>query len=176
MNRTTQPQTGAGGSAGIFLAAGFEARRFYLNLNPPKRVPLAVVSGGCEHCAPDYEIHRATFPFYSIEYVVRGRGSLKLQNAKPRLAARHGFFLRPRRAAGHRCRPGTIRRSSISLTFDGLKSRGILRQCRLPPGGVSQIFPPNEIQNLFDELIRVRPARLAPERRRFARNCWNAWS
>jgi AraC-like DNA-binding protein len=40
------------------------------------------------------------------------------------------------------------------VDFAGTKSKGILRQCSLPPGTVSQIFPPNEIRNLFDELIR----------------------
>ena len=54
------------------------ARRFYLDLNPRKDRPLAVVCGGCEHCAPDYGIHRASFPYYSIEFVARGRGTVKL--------------------------------------------------------------------------------------------------
>jgi AraC-like DNA-binding protein len=40
------------------------------------------------------------------------------------------------------------------LDFAGVKAREILRQCRLPPGTASRVFPPNEIQNLFDELIR----------------------
>ena len=38
--------------------------------------------------------------------------------------------------------------------FSGMKSKEILLHCHLPPGSVSQIFPPNEIQTLFDELIR----------------------
>src|SRR4051794_29951305 len=54
------------------------ARRFYLNLKPSRHIPLSVVSGGLEHCLPDYEIRRSSFPFYSLEYVVRGQGSLKL--------------------------------------------------------------------------------------------------
>jgi AraC-like DNA-binding protein len=33
-----------------------QARRFFLNLNPTSRGELTVVSGGCEHCLPDYEI------------------------------------------------------------------------------------------------------------------------
>jgi AraC-like DNA-binding protein len=40
------------------------------------------------------------------------------------------------------------------VDFAGSKSKEILRRCNLPPGGASQIFPPNEIQTLFDELIR----------------------
>ena len=87
-----------------------------------------------------------------MEYVVRGRCSVKLQKR------------------GHRLEPGGIfsygpgvRQDIVAdpanppvkyfVDFCGSKSREILRLCRLPPGGVSQVFPPNEIQNLFDELI-----------------------
>jgi AraC-like DNA-binding protein/quercetin dioxygenase-like cupin family protein len=152
MNRPQQPKTTAD-APGFFSPQVSAARRFYLNLNPPKRAPLSVVSGGSEHCAPDYEIHRPTFPFYSIEYVVRGRGLLKLNKRS------------------HELRPGTVFsygpgvRQDIStvsadppvkyfVDFAGLKSKDILRHCQLPPGSVTQLSPPNEIQNLFDELIR----------------------
>jgi len=56
------------------------ARRFYLDLNPPKTRSLTLVCGGVERCTADYAIHRITFPFHSIEYVVRGRGTVKLKN------------------------------------------------------------------------------------------------
>jgi AraC-like DNA-binding protein/quercetin dioxygenase-like cupin family protein len=153
MKRPKQLKSAPAGAPEYFSPQVSAARRFYLNLNPPKGLPLAVVSGGCEHCAPDYEIHRATFPFFSLEYVVRGRCSVKLQRR------------------GHRLEPGGIfsygpgvRQDIIAdpanppvkyfVDFCGSKSRGILRLCRLPPGDVSQVFPPNEIQNLFDELIQ----------------------
>lgn len=129
------------------------ARRFYLNLNPPKRAPLSVVSGGCEHCAPDYEIHRPTFPFYSIEYVVRGRGPLKLKNRSHELQSGTIFSYGPGVRQDIAVDPADPP-IKYFVDFAGLKSGNILRRCRLPPGSVSQIFPPNEIQNLFDELIR----------------------
>ena len=129
------------------------ARRFYLNLNPPKHTPLSIVSGGCEHCAPDYEIHRPTFPFYSIEYVVRGHGSLKLQkrshDLQPGCIFSYGPGVRQDIIADPADPP-----VKYFVDFAGLKSKEILRHCQLPPGSVSQIFPPNEIQGLFDELIR----------------------
>jgi AraC-like DNA-binding protein/quercetin dioxygenase-like cupin family protein len=130
-----------------------EARRFYLNLNPSKHAPLSVVSGGCEHCAPDYEIHRPTFPFYSIEYVVRGRGSLELQNRRHSLRPGFVFSYGPgvrQDIAADPVEPPV----KYFVDFAGSKSKEILRRCNLPPGGASQIFPPNEIQTLFDELIR----------------------
>ncbi len=153
MKRSNQPKAAPAGAPEFFSPQVSTARRFYLNLNPPKSVPLAVVSGGCEHCAPDYEIHRATFPFYSVEYVVRGRGSLKLKRRSHRLEPGGIFSYGP-----------GVRQDMIAdpadppvkyfVDFCGSKSREILRLCRLPPGDVSLVFPPHEIQNLFDELIR----------------------
>jgi hypothetical protein len=67
-------------SAPAFFSADVaNARRFYLDLSPPRATKLAVVCGGLEHCTPDYAIRRDTFPFYSIEYVARGRGTVKLK-------------------------------------------------------------------------------------------------
>jgi hypothetical protein len=62
----------------FFSPQVLEARRFYLDLAPASSKPLAVVCGGWERCAPDYAIHRPTFPYYSIEFVVRGKGTLSL--------------------------------------------------------------------------------------------------
>ena len=149
----SQPSTPGVPAPEFFSPQVSAARRFYLNLNPPKRAALSVVSGGCEHCASDYEIHRATFPFYSIEYVVRGQGSLKLKQSRhplqPGTVFSYGPGVRQDIAADPADPP-----VKYFLDFAGTKSKDILRQCGLPPGTVSQVFPPNEIQNLFDELIR----------------------
>jgi AraC-like DNA-binding protein len=153
MKRPTQIQSAPVDTPEFFSPQVSEAMRFYLNLNPPKQAPLSVVSGGCEHCAPDYEIHRATFPFYSLEYVVRGRGSLKLQNIchtlQPGCVFSYGPGVRQNIAADPANPP-----VKYFVDFSGLKSKELLRSCQLPPGSTSRIFPPNEIQNLFDELIR----------------------
>jgi AraC-like DNA-binding protein len=130
-----------------------EARRFYLNLNPPPKLPLAVVSGGCEYCTSDYAIHRATFPFYSIEFVVRGRGEVTLQGRKHDLQPGRVFSYGPgvrQDIAADSANPPV----KYFVDFTGRKARHLLRSCGLPPGNVSWIFPPNEIQNVFDELIR----------------------
>jgi AraC-like DNA-binding protein len=40
------------------------------------------------------------------------------------------------------------------VNFTGRRSLALLRSCHLPPGRALQIFPPNEVQGVFDELIR----------------------
>jgi len=148
----------------FFSAQVSSARRFYLNLQPPRGTRLAVVCGGVEHCAPDYEIRRDTFPFCSIEYVARGEGRLKL--------GRHTHELRPGVIFAYG--PG-IRQHITShpqkplvkyfVDFAGTESAQWLRRSGLAPGQASQVFPPNELQPLFDELIRSgqRGTRHAPE-------------
>ena len=51
---------------------------YFFNLNPPVDTSLQVVCGGWERCLPHYRIDRKGFPYYSIELVVAGTGTLVL--------------------------------------------------------------------------------------------------
>lgn len=129
-----------------------EARRFYLDLNPPTRTPLSVVCGGCEHCGPGYTIHRATFPFYSIEYVARGRGTLRLRGREYPLLAGRLFAYGP----GVRHDIASDDRDPLVkyfVDFAGTQAARLLQACHLPPGRVGLVSPPHALQALFDELI-----------------------
>jgi AraC-like DNA-binding protein len=129
------------------------ARRFYLDLQPPRAARMAVVCGGLEHCAPDYSIRRDSFPFYSIEYVVHGQGQLKLGRRSHGLVPGSIFAYGPGIPHAISCNP---RKPLVKYfaDFAGTSSAQWLRRCHLPAGGFSRIFPPSEIQPLFDELIR----------------------
>ena len=72
-----------------------EANRFYLNTQSQKNQPLKVVCGGCEHCQPGYRIDRFNFPFYSIEFVARGKGTVILGGKKYALFAGRVFSYGP---------------------------------------------------------------------------------
>jgi AraC-like DNA-binding protein/quercetin dioxygenase-like cupin family protein len=128
------------------------ARRFYLDLNPPKRLKLAVVCGGLEYCATHYAIHRSNFPFFSMEYVARGSGALKLN--------RRSYVLRPGRVFSYG--PGVPQDIvgtpgdpfvKYFVDFTGTNAARLLRSCGLRPGSVMQVFPPDVLSPLFDELI-----------------------
>ena len=142
-------------SAPAFFSADVaNARRFYLDLSPPRATKLAVVCGGLEHCTPDYAIRRDTFPFYSIEYVARGRGTVKLKGKN--------YPLQPGRLFSYG--PGVPHRISgepdaplvkYFVDFAGTRAKELLRTCNLPPGHVSEVFPANVLQPLFDEIIQT---------------------
>jgi len=129
-----------------------KARRFYLNMQPSPGTPLDVVCGGVEHCRADYAIHRQTFPFYSIEYVARGQGSLRLKRNHHTLRS-GGIFTYgpgiPHHIAGDPTNPLV----KYFVDFAGTNAIGLMRGCGLAPGRVSQVFPSNALVSLFDELI-----------------------
>src|SRR4051812_26388701 len=121
------------------------ARRFYLNLKPSRRVPLSIVSGGLEHCLANYEIHRPGFPFYSLEYVVRGQGSLRLNGRgyvlQPGIVFSYGPGISHDIVADPKAPP-----VKYFVDFFGGKSEEILRTSGVMLGNSAQMSPPHEIQ------------------------------
>ena len=149
---------------GFFSPQVSSARRFYLDLNPAPDVPLAVVSGGLEQCTPDYSIHRRTFAFYSMEFVLRGQGSVKLRGRTYELRPGTLFSYGPGvrhdiEAAGR----GPLVKYFVD--FAGSEASPLLRTCHLAPGHMSRVFLIGEVQTFFDELIRsgVKGSRFAPD-------------
>ena len=136
-----------------FSAQISDARRFYMDLNPPKTALFAVMAGGCEHCSADYEIHRGDFPCWGLEYVARGRGELTLNGRKFPLDAGAIFSYGPGVAQDIISDPKDPL-VKYFIDFAGTSAVGLLDSCLLPPGSLSRVFPPNALQPLFDELIQ----------------------
>jgi AraC-like DNA-binding protein len=151
MKPVTRPCSAA--APDFFSPQVSEARRFYLDLNPRPAAALVVVCGGVEHCTPEYHLQRATFPFFGLEYVARGRGTVKLQGRAHALQPGRVFAYGPgvrQDIAGDPTAPLV----KYFVDFAGTEALARLRTCRLKPGGVTQVFPPHDLQPLFDELIR----------------------
>jgi AraC-like DNA-binding protein len=155
MNRVAQDRRRANDGAVKFFSEHIaRARRFYLSLNTPKNSPLAVVCGGLEYTTSEYAVRRESFPYYAIEYVVRGRGQVKLNGRSGSLQAGRLFSYGP-----------GVRQEIISdptdplvkyfVGFAGRDALQMLRSSRLAPGSISQISPANALQALFDELIQT---------------------
>ena len=129
------------------------ARRFYLNLKPASKIRLAVLCGGVEHCAADYAINRRSFPFYSIEFVAQGNGLLKLKGRDHSLQPGSVFSYGP--GIAHEITTKTHQPLvKYFIDFQGRDAGKLLTSARLKPGTVASVFPPGEIQPLFEELIR----------------------
>ena len=141
-----------------------EARRFYLNLSQSSEAGLTVACGGCEHSSTDYAIERDGFPYHCIEYVIRGNGSVRLGGRTHSLRPGSIFSYGP----GIRqniCTDANEPLVKYFVDFSGTEAANFLKRHGLKSGSCRQVFPFNELQSLFDEMIRsgLRPARHAPE-------------
>lgn len=134
-----------------------EARRFFLNLNPNQKIPLEVVCGGVERMRPDYVVERDDFPYFAIELVAEGEGSLDVSGEQHALSAGSVFAYGPK--AAH-----TIRNHTVSgmrkyyLDFVGSRARTLLREAGLLVG-TNQYQPVmvgalHELTEICDMLIR----------------------
>lgn len=154
MKRSAQlARRASDGAPEFFSEKVARARRFYLSLNPPKSTPLAVVCGGLEYATPEYGIRRESFPFYAIEYVVGGQGTVKLNGRGGALQAGRLFSYGPgvrQEITSDPAQPLV----KYFVDFAGAEALPQLRACRLAPGSMSQVFPANALQALFDELIQ----------------------
>jgi len=130
-----------------------EAQRFYLDLAPSPTESIAVVCGGYERCAADYAIHRVNFPYYTIEFVARGKGAVTLGGQEYPLNV-GAVFSYGQDIAHDITTDAADPLGKYFVSFTGSLALELLRQNALGPGHVGRVFAPSEIQEVFDELIR----------------------
>ena len=127
-----------------------DAHRFYLELNPGARHQITVTSGGWERCRPDYEVQRSGFSSPIIEFVARGAGTLLLDEKPYEL--RPGTIFVYGQGTPHRIR--TSPDPALEKYFVAFEGGGeLLRECQILPGTVLQAMHPDQIRQIFDDLI-----------------------
>lgn len=131
-----------------------EARRFYFDLQPKVGRALVVTCGGVERCAPAYEISRATFPYFSVEYVAEGEGRLELNGRSCALSPGTVFSYGPGIPHGIRTDPVRPLRKYF-VDFIGGEGKRLLEESATGVGGIMQTAPRNRIEDVFDDLIRT---------------------
>jgi AraC-like DNA-binding protein len=130
-----------------------EANRFYLDAHCRKHQSLKVICGGCERCQPNYRIDRSDFPFYSIEFVVRGKGTVTLRGSEYALFAGRVFSYGPGIAQ--------VITTEVDdplvkcfVDFIGPDAPSMLRKYGPAPGNVVQVASPEVILRIFEDLIK----------------------
>ncbi|HWA09829.1 MAG TPA: AraC family transcriptional regulator [Opitutaceae bacterium] len=129
------------------------ARYFFLNLAPRPAAPLALVMGGLEHCNPDYVIARRDFPFFALEYVVSGEGSVALNHRRHPLRPGAVFAYAPTMPCEIHTDPEN-RLVKYFLTFAGTDGIRRLRQCGVAPGSVRLLAARAELVDVLEDLLR----------------------
>jgi AraC-like DNA-binding protein len=130
-----------------------KSHRFSLGGATLPDVQLAVVSGGRESCPAGCATRRDGSPHYSLEFVSRGRGWLTSDGKRHRLDAGTVFSFGPGFSHSITTDPrDVLEKYFVDLT--GPRAPQILEECGLPPGTVAQVSSVNEVEDVFDSLIR----------------------
>lgn len=139
-------------SPDFFSAQVAQSRRFYFDLNPPAS-DLTVVCGGLEHCTADYAIHRATFSFFCLEYVVRGKGALRFGETIDDLKSGSVFAYGPGLPLDITSSPDEPL-AKYFVCFLGSLALTLLDACGLGVGRMVLVYPAQSLTLLFEELIQ----------------------
>lgn len=130
-----------------------EATRFYLNLNPSPRARLAVVCGGVELVRGDYVVSRRDFPYYCVELVTEGEGTLLLAGRRHRLAPGVVFAYGPGVRHTIRTHPDCRLRKHY-LDFAGSEARALLNAAGLGRWRPLRVTDLHELAAAFEALHR----------------------
>lgn len=126
---------------------------FHLHHAAVPEVALAVVSGAHEFCPPDYKFRGGRSDCYSLKFIARGRGTLTVDGTYHPLSA--GTVVSCGPAPG---RPLTARSNDpvevYSVDFTGAAALHLLATRGLSPGTVTRVWRVNEVEDVFDNLIR----------------------
>jgi AraC-like DNA-binding protein len=130
-----------------------EARYFFLNLAPSPREAFTLVMGGREQCNPDYAVSRSSFPFYCVEYVVSGHGTLELDGRRHELRAGTVFAYAPDTHCEIRADPlDPMLKFFVSFAGRGVQPR--LRRAGVTPGTARALAAHAEIVSVGEDLVR----------------------
>jgi len=129
-----------------------EARRFYLPTFPKPGDGPCVVSGGWERCARDYKIRRSGFPYFTVEFVVGGRGTLHIGGRAHALVRGTVFAYGPRVAHTITTDPAH-RLSKYFVNFFGRGAAAAMREAGIAAGACHAVAVADEVQAAFEHLL-----------------------
>jgi AraC-like DNA-binding protein len=147
--------------ANAFVSRQVESSRLFF-LDTGGDEDFQVVFGGFESCVADYRIDRADFPWYALEFVSRGAGTLCLAGTTELL--RPGSFYLYGPGLPHRIESSA--ESPLAKYFVGFTGAGVpefLERYQIQPGFISRCVKGEPIRRAFDTLIDrgVRKSALA---------------
>ena len=128
------------------------AQRFYRNLDPDWDADISVVAGGREKVAPEYKISRNTFPFYSIEFVAGGKGTVVFNKTKKRQLTPGTVFVYGPQVSHEIFSTEEEPLEKYFLNFVGKKAESLVKNYPLL-GQILHASAPASILKTFEEII-----------------------
>ncbi len=140
-------------ASGLLSQQVTRARYFFHHPGPRSAGPLGLVMGGREHCNPDYAVRRSNFPFYGLEYVAAGRGTVRLDDRWQELGPGMVFAYAP----ATRCEIRTDPRDPMVkyfLSLAGPATPRRRRRCGVVIGRTRPLAAHAEITSVLEDLVR----------------------
>jgi len=131
-----------------------DAEYFYYDTAPDYNYNLAIICGGYEKCAPDFDINRTNYPYYFVKYTLRGQGTLEIdaQTLLLKPGVLTGF--EPGIAHHYKADP-TDPMEHIFITFLGNQAPDLFRKSTLSENHYIETANPEQILNQFRKIIDV---------------------
>lgn len=131
-----------------------DAEYFYYDTAPDYKKELAIVAGGFEKCAPDYEINRSNYPYYFIKYTIRGKGILEIDSQQVPLrpgiltgfepGTAHHFIADPKDPMEH-----------FFITFLGTQAHDLFRKSKLHEKHFIEAPDQKEMLSIFQKIVNL---------------------
>jgi AraC-like DNA-binding protein len=129
-----------------------QAQYFYYDIRLEDDARFAIVCGGHELCACDFSIERQSYPYYVIEYGVRGRGFLEIEGTTHEITSgviagftpgmRHRYSVDEKDPLEH-----------IFLVITGSGVEELFQSCHIIKRGSMMSNQPQRSLEIFSEII-----------------------
>lgn len=129
------------------------SRYFFLGLTGTSRAGVIPAYGGFEQCDPDYVVSREHFDLCTLELVVAGEGTVRLDGTESPLRAGSLFHYDHTTRLEIRTAPARPM-AKYFLCLTGARARTRLRAAGIRAGAVAELVMFLEVQRVLDDLIR----------------------
>jgi AraC family transcriptional regulator of arabinose operon len=130
-----------------------ESKYFFFDTDPKKKSELAIVFGGVEKCAPDFEIKRKAYPYYVIEIAKKGFCTLKIADKTHRLAPNYIGGFSPGVAHHYKCDANNPM-EHIFIAFFGSQAKELFARSGLHKGNVLKMKKTGQILYLAEAILK----------------------
>lgn len=131
-----------------------DADYFYYDTAPNDIKDMAIVCGGHEKCAPDFDICRNTYPYFFIKFTVSGKGTLRINSQT--LALETGVLTGFGPGTPHHYRADSGNpMSHIFVTFLGNECQDLFAKSALAEKHYIKVENPDETMALFQRILQL---------------------
>ncbi len=130
-----------------------EAKYFYYETEPDHSKELAIIYGGYEKCAPDFEVKRKTYPWYVIEYPIKGNCSLKINSRTHLLQNGVLAGFAPGSFHHYKCDPASPM-EHIFIAFTGTEAQNLFYISNLSSIGAIGIYDAERASHLIEAIMQ----------------------